>query len=468
MIPSQANPEAAPAPAAGEVSLVLRALVVPTIRRFWPLAAWVGGGLMVVETLHGPLSSVLSLSAAATGLWLLSGRLRPSGQALPSSVEGWLERCQSVLESFERLQPDGDRSLHQQRCRQLDALRQRQSESHLSVALVGSCGWSDGLQSAVLEHCPAPESLRVVRSHPLPPSSDRWQWPDAFRQCDLIVYRLDLPLKAADLRWLEALPPGQHCELLVDHEGDAWPSIGRQLQQQLPEALRESCHPWSPERPDQLNVQLQPLAHAFAALGPERRRATQQRCLQELHASWQVELEGLRRLRWQQLLQRTQWTVAAGVVVAPLPSLDLLVLAAANGLMLKEMARLWECPWSLEQLQAASLHLAKACLSLGVVEWSSQALAALVKLHGATWLVGGAMQALSAAYLTRVVGRAMADYMALAAGVPEAELERLLQQQAPLLVARAAEAEKLNWGAFLQQGQQWLLHCRDQPLLKTS
>jgi hypothetical protein len=52
--------------------------------------------------------------------------------------------------------------------------------------------------------------------------------------------------------------------------------------------------------------------------------------------------------------------------------------------------------------------------------------------------------------------------------VPEAELVGLLQQQAPLLVARAAEAEKLNWGAFLQQGQQWLLQTNGQPLLKTS
>ena len=169
-----------------------------------------------------------------------------------------------------------------------------------------------------------------------------------------------------------------------------------------------------------------------------------------------MALESLRRSQWQRLLQRTQWTVAAGVVVAPLPSLDLLVLAAANGLMLQYIARLLECPWSLEQLQAAALHLAKACLSLGVVEWSSQALAGLVKLHGATWLVGGALQALSAAYLTRVVGRAMADYMALAAGVPEHELEQLLQQQAPLLVARAAEQEKLDWAGFVQQSQQWL------------
>jgi uncharacterized protein (DUF697 family) len=204
-----------------------------------------------------------------------------------------------------------------------------------------------------------------------------------------------------------------------------------------------------------LGEELAPLAERIALCGSPQRQLTQQRCLQELHSHWQLELEALRRREWQQLLQRTQWTVAAGVVVAPLPSLDLLVLAAANGLMLQEMARLWECPWSLEQLQAAAMHLAKAALTLGVVEWSSQALASLVKLHGATWLVGSALQALSAAYLTRVVGRAMADYMALAAGVPEAELELLLQRQAPLLVAQAADAEKLDWSAFLQQAQRW-------------
>ena len=426
------------------------------LRRAWPLAVGVGGGLLLLESSQGALSSLVSLSAAAAGLWLLSGRLRPSGRSLPSSVDGWLERCQSVLESFDRLDLQGDPHQQRQRRQKLELIRQRQSEAHLEVALVGCAGWSEMLQAQVLQHCAAPLPLRLLRSHPLPPSSENWRWPEAFRRCDLIVYRLNLPLKASDLRWLEALPQGQPEYVLVDRPADNWQLGLRQLELQLPEHLRSHCWPWSPQRADQLGSDLQPLAEAFAALNAERRRLTQQRCLEDLHTEWQVALESLRRSQWQRLLQRTQWTVAAGVVVAPLPSLDLLVLAAANGLMLQDMARLWECPWSLEQLQAAALHLAKACLSLGVVEWSSQALAGLVKLHGATWLVGGALQALSAAYLTRVVGRAMADYMALAAGVPEHELEQLLQQQAPLLVARAAEQEKLDWAGFVQQSQQWL------------
>jgi uncharacterized protein len=65
------------------------------------------------------------------------------------------------------------------------------------------------------------------------------------------------------------------------------------------------------------------------------------------------------------------------------------------------------------------------------------------------------LQALSAAYLTRVVARSMADMLALSAGVSEPDLAEI-KRQAPLLVARAAEAEKLDWAGFLDQGRQWL------------
>ncbi|MEB3361919.1 MAG: membrane associated GTPase, partial [Synechococcaceae cyanobacterium] len=57
--------------------------------------------------------------------------------------------------------------------------------------------------------------------------------------------------------------------------------------------------------------------------------------------------------------------------------------------------------------------------------------------------------------LTRVVSHAMADYMALSSGVAAPDLEAV-KRQAPLLVAKAAEAERLDWTAFLQQASGWL------------
>jgi hypothetical protein len=51
----------------------------------------------------------------------------------------------------------------------------------------------------------------------------------------------------------------------------------------------------------------------------------------------------------------------------------------------------------------------------------------------------------------------MADMLALSAGVSEPDLAEI-KRQAPLLVAKAAAAEKLDWPAFLEQARQWLLN----------
>jgi hypothetical protein len=90
------------------------------------------------------------------------------------------------------------------------------------------------------------------------------------------------------------------------------------------------------------------------------------------------------------------------------------------------------------------------------VEWTSQTLLGLAKLEAGSWLAAGVMQSLSAAYLTRVVGRSMADWLAVNAGVSELDLASL-KREAPLLIARAAEEERLDWSSFLQQSRQWAL-----------
>merc|ERR1712167_185603 len=89
---------------------------------------------------------------------------------------------------------------------------------------------------------------------------------------------------------------------------------------------------------------------------------------------------------------------------------------------------------------------------MGVVEWSGQALLGVAKLHGGTWLAAGTLQALSAAYLTRVVGTSMADWMALNNGVSKPDLE-MLKLQAPSLIAKAAAKEKVDWSGFVLQSK---------------
>ncbi len=455
---------AAPARGRGAAVGLASSLAGVAWRRLWPLAAATAAGGLALDGLGrlagGPL---LSTAVAAAGLGVLWW-LRPTGQRVsgpaPADVNGWLRRLEALEPQFLRLDPAlaaaaaSPPLAGQRRQLELASLRGQLERPGLHLALVGRPPADQVWRGRLAAALQGPQSLTLHWARPLPAASETWHWPEPFASCDLLVYCLSTPLMAADLRWLEALPPGQPLWLLLNASADALGERpGAELLSQLNLEPAPPLLHWT--HPDDLAAALQPLARQCLAEAPRLRRQRQIRCLEALHGRWQGELEHLRRGHFQALQQRTQWLVAAGVVAAPLPSLDLLVLAVANGLMVREMAQLWDCPWNGEQLRAMAMELARASLSLGVVEWSTQALAGAVKWHGATWLLGSAVQALSAAYLTRVVGRAMADTLARSVGVQEPDLERL-RREAPLLVARAAERERIDWPVFLRQGRQWL------------
>jgi hypothetical protein len=421
-------------------------------------AAAVLGGWLLLDSLHTPLSGGLPLLAAVGAWWWWRRPSAPITPQLPSSWNGWIERCEGLLPQFEQLESattaasDTFQAAQQQRRGQLEQLRGRQHRKTLDLGLVGLLPLERALEGPLVQGVRAPLPITLHWGHPLASHSPDWSWPAPFPRCDLLLHAVHPPLQAADLRWLETLPPGQPVWLLVVGEV---PQLMADLQAQLPALLRERLLPWSGQ-PEALPTALAPLAQELRQQGHALLHRTEQRQLERLHSEWQGLLERLRRERCKALVQRTQWLVATGVFAAPLPSVDLLVLAVANGLMLQEMARLWDCPWGMEQLRAAATELARAALALGVVEWTGQALASVMRLEGSAWLVGSSLQALSGAYLTRVVARAMADVLALSSGVAEADLQAI-RLQAPLLVARAAESERLDWPAFLQQGRQWVL-----------
>ncbi|SBO42449.1 YcjF family protein [Cyanobium sp. NIES-981] len=437
------------------------------VSRWWPLGLAVVGGGVVLDGL-GHLSQ-LPLASAGTGalglaaLWWF-GR-RPAGPPSPGreDVTGWLRRLDALQGQFLTLEAETSGTVAGgsgagvgalERTRALEAQRRLIERPGLTIGVAGTAPFAEERRPLLAEGLRGSAAITLNWAHPLASWSTDWVWPEPFQAAEVLLYWLRTPLTAADLRWLEALPDGLPAWLLVEHGADQDPEALRQeLTAQLALRCDHSLLLWEPATTP-LAAVLAPLARQLGRDAASLRRQRQLRGLRSLHDSWQADLETLRRQRFQLLQQRTQWLVAAGVVAAPLPSLDVVVLAVANGLMLQEMARLWQCPWSGDQLRAAATELAKASLALGVVEWSTQMLCSLIRLHGATWLVGSAVQALSAAYLTRVVGRAMADVLALSAGVREPDLERI-KREAPLLVARAAEAEKLDWNGFLQQGRQW-------------
>lgn len=452
------RPDSLPVPAAPEV------VPARADAPFWRRPVVLGAGALlgtdaVAQLLHLDGGSLLGVGALAGGWWLLSRRRRvvPS---LPLDLEGWLARCEAVLSQFDKLDPDGGPSQEQRRS-DLSDLRTTLERQELALALAGCQLPPPELQPRFAEALRARRPLCLHWAEPLPSRSTNRRWPQALERADGLLFHLQLPLTAAELLWLQSQAHSQSAA----HRQPIWLLIQAPLPLDRGALLEELASQWSALDPTRvllwdgqgqtLAPSLDPLVQWLDRCDQGLRKATALRSFELMHGRWQAELELLRRSEWQGLQQRTQWIVAAGVFASPLPSVDLVVLAIANGLMLQEMARLWDCPWSLEQLRAAATELGRAALAQGLVEWSSQALMTVLKLHGATWLVAGAVQALSSAYLTRVVGRAMADVLAESCGVSEPDLDQIRRRSA-VLVAQAAESEKLDWTGFVSQGRTWL------------
>ena len=92
------------------------------------------------------------------------------------------------------------------------------------------------------------------------------------------------------------------------------------------------------------------------------RDRTRPRLLADLHRRWQRDLESLRRERFLQIQQRTQWVVAGSVMASPIASLDLLAVAVANGLMIKDMGEIWGTSLQPDVLREAAAQLARVAL----------------------------------------------------------------------------------------------------------
>ena len=425
-------------------------LVRPVLLSVGVIAA---GQWLLSDVLHVP-GGGLGIAVAAAGLWWLSRTPQQPSFREPASLKGWIQRCEEVLNQFAELEVamglQGLRSPRETELRRIEGF-----DAPLTLGVVATEG-SDVPATVQLQQALAGvSSLDLCLANPLPVTSTSWSWPDDLQELDVLLHVLPLPLRAADLLWLDQLHADRPVWLLL-RSSSAERSADDHLEAlrcQLPERWHQCLLPWSGEAIELRGV-LQPVRQQL--MRSERvRQGTRQRLLSNLHRRWQADLEALRRERFRQLLQRSQWIVAGVVIASPAPSVDLLAVAVGNGLMVKEMATIWSCPWSAEVLQVVARQLGSAALAQGVVELSGQALLGLAKLDGASWIAAGAMQGLSAAYLTRVVGVSMADWMAMNAGVAEPDLDAL-KRQAPLLVARAAEQERLNLAGFAKQASEWI------------
>jgi hypothetical protein len=144
-------------------------------------------------------------------------------------------------------------------------------------------------------------------------------------------------------------------------------------------------------------------------------------------------LNEVRRTRALPVVEQFQWVAAGAAFASPIPTLDVVATAAINAQMILDLGTLYRQKFSLQQAQKMAITLGSLILKLGLVELSTQAIAGLLKVNALTYVAGGCIQGVSAAYLTRIVGLSLIEYF-------EAQEPNLtLTEASPLAIERFSQ-----------------------------
>jgi GTPase SAR1 family protein len=165
---------------------------------------------------------------------------------------------------------------------------------------------------------------------------------------------------------------------------------------------------------EETKVNLEPLSqYLFALVNQEKENlilGTIWRQAQQIKQTAKDQLNQSRRDRALPVIEQYQWLSAGTALVNPMASLDLLATAAINGQMVLDLSAIYQQKFSFSQAQTVAVEMGELIVKLGLVELTTQSLGSLLKTNAVTYLAGGAIQGMSAAYLTRVAGLSLIEY----------------------------------------------------------
>jgi small GTP-binding protein len=114
----------------------------------------------------------------------------------------------------------------------------------------------------------------------------------------------------------------------------------------------------------------------------------------------------------QGVIDKFQWVTAGAVFANPLPALDLMAAGAVQFQMISELAAVYGVEITGSHVKMIGSQMIQMLLKLGLVEASTSLVAGLFKSTLVGYAAGGAVQAVSMAYLTHISGHAFAEYFA--------------------------------------------------------
>ena len=207
------------------------------------------------------------------------------------------------------------------------------------------------------------------------------------------------------------------------------------------------------EQPDaQLTSLTDRLTHLTENEAQQLVLTTTLRQAKALKTQTQQILNEQRRARAMPIVEQMQWIAAGSAFASPLPSLDLLASTAINAQLIVDLGSVYGQTFSLQQGKKAASTLAELLVKLGLVELSTQAFGSLLKTHAATYVAGGALQGVSAAYLPRPVGLSLVAFYAEQRDLPVTQQKLAFSEMGGRLqTIFKATKQGLSLQTFVQQ-----------------
>ena len=364
----------------------------------------------------------------------------------PKDLDGWIKLCNEDLDFFEEIELHNNlekQNINRKKALELILNREKKEE----IYCIGQKNFDSN--ATLFKNYFKEDKFKLNFMEKLPKYNSSEIVPEVILNSDAILYFLKLPLSANDFLWLEKLPNNMPIWLVASFtKGLDFNNEIEEVKAQISGEYANRIIRFDKTKNSFANIPFS--LRKFFISSNNNIENTKKRLLKRLHTNWQSEIEGIRRMQLKDLQRRNQIIVATSVFLSPIPSIDVLSMTVLNSLMIKEIKSIWGCNWSPEILDKVSKQIIKTAIAQGVIEWSGQTLIGLTKLHGPNWLVTGAFQAISAAYLTRVVSSSLADFMALTKGVSEPDLE-FIKENSDKIVERAFENEKINWKSLIPE-----------------
>ncbi|MDB9512190.1 DUF697 domain-containing protein [Kamptonema animale CS-326] len=161
-------------------------------------------------------------------------------------------------------------------------------------------------------------------------------------------------------------------------------------------------------------AQIQPLTERLSQILTQESQklvwASTIRLASQLKSEVKTALNGVRRDRALPIIEQYQYIAAAAAFANPVAALDLLATAAISTQMVIDIGAIYQQKFSVDRAKIVAGTLANQMLKLGLVELSTQTITAILKSNTITFVAGGIVQGVSAAYFTRIAGLSLIEY----------------------------------------------------------